>query len=587
MLNDDLQQDRRLIMKKMHARSMRQSIKDTTSQRRRQSDLDYYNDADNDLDEELLYEVQAAHEQHQEDEEIIGGRMEYGDEGLDALNNALTSPPTTWWAMRSQWQKKKGNMIDKFEQMKHGGGNNAPSENHVPSPMDDARYDEGGEDHQEGIDASYGSGSNSMRSRLGLASNESAGLIGHPVLLEDPSSIGYDSSAYQTNPYALNPKKNKGGRIPSVMYVSRDTLQKRQIAQISYLVAAICIIFLFMFTLEQRKLSHYAMVSSPITLTAYLMEQEEEEEPSHSFEDLGLEQFKDIGHIPQVEFGNIEVNPNDPLANEELANDPLVGNFQAEAPDQTKSFDPERFELLKKILVDLGVTPDVIFENLSSPQFKALHWLANDDVLQYTPDNEHEMRRIIQRYALVTLYYSTNGEGWTNTLKFLSNEDECNWNELVEVGGFFAGAGQCEDGFITTLALWSNNLDGSEYAVMREVVSVQYLWLLCLTHIIFFSSVVLPPEIGALTFLRILSVFDNRLHVIPPKSLTKLKSLEILYLQKNEMEGDLSYLCPSAATDFKSDCGKAALRNGGMTCSCCTSCGYSARNDKERMHGEP
>ena len=462
MLNDDLQQDRRLIMKKMHARSMRQSIKDTTSQRRRQSDLDYYNDADNDLDEELLYEVQAAHEQHQEDEEIIGGRMEYGDEGLDALNNALTSPPTTWWAMRNQWQKKKGNMIDKFEQMKHGGGNNAPSENHVPPPMDDGRYDEGGGDHQEGIDASYGIGSHSMRSRLGLASNESAGLIGHPVLLEDPSSIGYDSSAYRTNPYALNPKKNKGGRVPSVMYVSRDTLQKRQIAQVSYLVAAICIIFLFMFTLEQRKLSHYAMVSSPITLTAYLMEQEEEEEPSHSFEDLGLEQFKDIGHIPQVEFGNIEVNPNDPLANEELANDPLVGNFQAEALDQTKAFDPERFELLKKILVDLGVTPDVIFENLSSPQFKALHWLANDDVLQYTPDNEHEMRRIIQRYALVTLYYSTNGEGWTNTLKFLSNEDECNWNELVEVGGFFAGAGQCEDGFITTLALWSNNLDGSE-----------------------------------------------------------------------------------------------------------------------------
>jgi len=69
------------------------------------------------------------------------------------------------------------------------------------------------------------------------------------------------------------------------------------------------------------------------------------------------------------------------------------------------------------------------------------------------------------------------------------------------------------------------------------------------------------------------------IRITPPKSITKLSHLELLQIQKNEFEGDISYLCPSVAIDFKSDCGK----QGGVQCSCCSSCGF-AKGDKNKMN---
>lgn len=230
-----------------------------------------------------------------------------------------------------------------------------------------------------------------------------------------------------------------------------------------------------MFFLEQRKLSHYAMVKSPMSLSAYLAGEQlmAESDPGENngkkvtLGDLGLEEFDKVDGIPQVEFGNIELNPNDPLANEVLANDPLVGNHQQQHPpppaldEFSQMHGADRFKLLKGVVVGWGVTPDEVFDNPSSPQYRALSWMAHDDVLHYTPENDHWIKKIVQRYTLAVIYYSTNGPGWSNTLFFLSNFDECNWNRKYE--GFFSGAGHCDGGFITALALWSNNLQGGEF----------------------------------------------------------------------------------------------------------------------------
>ena len=88
----------------------------------------------------------------------------------------------------------------------------------------------------------------------------------------------------------------------------------------------------------------------------------------------------------------------------------------------------------------------------------------------------------------------------------------------------------------------------------------------------------LPPELGSLSFLKTFSVFDNAINSPPPKSLAKLK-LKRLYLQKNAFRADIDYLCPTSAREFKSDCGK----KGGVTCTCCTACGYNEKNDKANM----
>ena len=67
-----------------------------------------------------------------------------------------------------------------------------------------------------------------------------------------------------------------------------------------------------------------------------------------------------------------------------------------------------------------------------SAQSKAYDWLLNDqrnpNILNYTDG------RILQRYALATLYYATSGENWTFQEKWMSSASECDWRYRSELG---------------------------------------------------------------------------------------------------------------------------------------------------------
>jgi hypothetical protein len=86
----------------------------------------------------------------------------------------------------------------------------------------------------------------------------------------------------------------------------------------------------------------------------------------------------------------------------------------------------------------------------STPQNKALEWLAsNSDLGTYTSET------IIQRYALATLYFSTNGDSWYYKALWLSNDNECNWwqHDL--------GSSTCSDtGAVANVELHDNDLKG-------------------------------------------------------------------------------------------------------------------------------
>jgi len=620
-LQSDLQQDRRKILKKIQQRQKSQRLLsnkdgeggDTNDANAAAFDNDDFSsdipdiDSNPSYDMQLLRDVRAAHE---EDEQYIrggkgsrigggggGGGMSGGpgagdidEEGLEAMNQALTSPPTQWWAMRKQWQKRRGNVIN---MMGLGGASS-----HGDEFMDvDGSYREGGQ-QGEGLDVSARSGRSALSATLrhpgGMATTTDAGVVGHPVMLDDPYTIGYDAGSFRQNPFA---KKGKKKKAPSVKYVSKEYLKKRKIQQSMYIIAALCVVFLFMFLLQQRKLSHYAMVQSPITLSAYLAGEQLMDERNGekvTLGDLGLKEFQhEVGAIPEVEFGkleplpetqpepqtefqpefqsefqpndefpelgNIELAPDDPLANEELANDPFVGNVHMKASplpldDLAQMRGEDRFALLRGVVVGWGITPADVFENKHSPQYHALSWMANEDVMRYTPENDHWIKKIIQRYSLVTLYYATDGPGWTQTYLFLSNYDECDWNKVID--GFFRGAGVCEGGFITALALWSNNLKGG-----------------------------LPAEVGSFDRLRLFSIFDNKIDLPPPKTMANLKKLQVFLLNKNTFkDADLKYLCDveHKYSVFKSDCG----RRGGVNCPCCNGCGFSFKLDRDRMKKE-
>lgn len=73
------------------------------------------------------------------------------------------------------------------------------------------------------------------------------------------------------------------------------------------------------------------------------------------------------------------------------------------------------------------------FSDEESPQFRAAVWAANEAPIGLTGDDP----RMINRYALATLYFATNGDDWVNcgrdstncdaTQEWLTADSECDW----------------------------------------------------------------------------------------------------------------------------------------------------------------
>jgi hypothetical protein len=109
-------------------------------------------------------------------------------------------------------------------------------------------------------------------------------------------------------------------------------------------------------------------------------------------------------------------------------------------------------------------------------QTEALDWLANEDpamlAFETTPS-----KIILERYAIVTLYYSLDGPKWEDQRDFLSEEPVCKWSINNTAGTYFEGVGCNEDCFVVeTIASGMSNVT------------------------------VLPPEIGFLNSLTLLSL---------------------------------------------------------------------------------
>ena len=55
------------------------------------------------------------------------------------------------------------------------------------------------------------------------------------------------------------------------------------------------------------------------------------------------------------------------------------------------------------------VSDPALLRDVSTPQGQSADWIISRDTLQECPDNE----KIVQRYVLELIYYSTDGDGWT------------------------------------------------------------------------------------------------------------------------------------------------------------------------------
>jgi hypothetical protein len=134
----------------------------------------------------------------------------------------------------------------------------------------------------------------------------------------------------------------------------------------------------------------------------------------------------------------------------------------------------------------------------TSPQSRALHWLTADPSLASYSD-----ARILQRYALATLYFATNGGNdelisaqWLAAGGWLSYDlHECSWFSTVEN----SSGNPCRQGVYTHLSLQRNNLQGTlpaEIALLAPQLEVLDFELNNIRG-------VLPSVVGLLTSLQL------------------------------------------------------------------------------------
>ena len=123
---------------------------------------------------------------------------------------------------------------------------------------------------------------------------------------------------------------------------------------------------------------------------------------------------------------------------------------------------PTLLDLLSSVSYDGGEA----LRTPSTPQNRAFNWLAaNSDLETYTN------KRIVQRYALATLYFSTNGDSWMTKERWLDNGDECSWwrssnpcqedSECLWWQGSYDAVPCTDSGDVRNLQLNDNNLQGT------------------------------------------------------------------------------------------------------------------------------
>ena len=190
----------------------------------------------------------------------------------------------------------------------------------------------------------------------------------------------------------------------------------------------------------------------------------------------------------------------------------------------------------------------------TSPQNMAFQWLLEDPAF-----NDYTEERIVQRFALATLFYSSSGgggsnlassgEGWFNDENWLSYQHECEWWAREDSGQYAdndrtilqydAPGGPCGDegqeGVYQHLWLWGNRLQGT---LPLELYLLAPLRSIALTSNQLGGT--LSTHIGKLSHLEALALQGNSLTGPLPDQLYSLTNLTGLFLFNNNFDGTIS-----------------------------------------------
>jgi len=230
----------------------------------------------------------------------------------------------------------------------------------------------------------------------------------------------------------------------------------------------------------------------------------------------------------------------------------LTKNDQQEFEDEmtAQTLPPEeRQQAIQQVLIEEAYAPllnmnetimSPVFQNASTPQYRAFQWLTEEDA-HAVRSTDH--RRLVQRYALAVLYFATGGEtSWVESFEFLQGDHECSWS----------GALLCDHETqtnITGITLQRNGLMNHLPAELAFLTSLQLLDLGS-------NNLVgtLPPSIHQLTHL---DLNRNDFSGSIPSSYSIMTDLSLLHLQMNQLEGtifeDFGNLRQLTSLDFEAN----------------------------------
>jgi Leucine-rich repeat (LRR) protein len=125
--------------------------------------------------------------------------------------------------------------------------------------------------------------------------------------------------------------------------------------------------------------------------------------------------------------------------------------------------------------------------------------------------------------ALLAIYNSTNGPGWSNQGGWLTNNTPCSWDVVI-----------CQDGHVTGLGLDHNALSGPLPPELGQLANLE-------TLLLNFNALSgpLPPELGQLANLQMFVMRDNQLSGPLPPELGQMADLRVFFLSYNALSGPL------------------------------------------------
>lgn len=179
-------------------------------------------------------------------------------------------------------------------------------------------------------------------------------------------------------------------------------------------------------------------------------------------------------------------------------------------------------------LEDAGIT--------DSPQYAALNWTLSDPYLGNYSD-----ARIIQRFALATVWFSTGGQKWFRQEHWLSyHHDECQWEGITCVGGGETDILEVEVSNESGEVLWDMISSGTAWSQDGNFLDYHFIPGENL-------SLSLENNEDELSMVRILILDENRLSGPLPGEiylLTNLVQMDLTsnYVQETSMSSEIGQL---------------------------------------------